>query len=95
MLFKIKLIWNYIKGEIWCRNIHKKLMSSAPGFGGRDVFGRRQKRYTPILCPICNNQWETKRNLVWVKKAKEMGKGNLSPYPIYWNSSGGFYEIEV
>jgi hypothetical protein len=58
---RITRILRFLKGEFWCRLRHNPNIRHLGGYGGTDVFGRRQKEYWNISCLVCHNTWETRR----------------------------------
>ena len=57
-LYKLKLMFRYIKGRVWCMTFHQPVVRCMGGYGGRTVFGRRQRAYHGMWCVKCNNRWD-------------------------------------
>ncbi len=68
--YQLRRIYEYLKGEWFCRFFHKPLFFNIGGYGGLDVFNRRRKNYRNFNCYHCNNAWESERVPKWYKMSK-------------------------
>ncbi len=57
---KVKHLWKYFKGRLWCLTFHAPVIRELGGYGGRDHWGRRRKSYHSMWCVKCNNRWDQK-----------------------------------
>jgi len=71
IMSKIKDIYQYLKGEFWCRHFHKPLFFNIGGYGGRNIFGQSRKTYKGYSCIKCNIDWESERQPKWDKLPHE------------------------
>jgi hypothetical protein len=80
MINKLKNIFNYFKGEYYCKKFHNPVFVSMPGYGGRDHFNRKRQSYYPKWCVVCDNRWESKNYKPLTEEQKKACKkafGNM------------------
>jgi len=67
----MRYIFEYLRGEWFCRFFHKPLFFNSGGYGGLDVFYRRRKTYYRYECVKCSLYWESEREPKWYKLPQE------------------------